>query len=326
MTITISQADYQALWQESNPKPQHPDFLDRCDTIKVCPHHLGTGYIRTIQLRGIELCIFNFAVHEDVIVRTESGGTEWEFGFHLSGNRAGKQTGENFLSWGYFDEGTYDYPTQAGERILKADICFDSPDALRGFIPDHLKSFPPELMKVIEGSNQEYFWNIDKIGVAMRLALEQMLHCPYQGWTKRIYLESKCLELVALKLEQLTEKQRLGCPQPLKPDDVERIYHARNILLCNLEHPPSLLELARQVGLNDYKLKLGFRQVFGTTAFGYLHEIRMERSRQLLLENRMSVKEVARAVGYVNQSRFAAAFRKQFGVTPKFYSVNRGTN
>lgn len=324
MTITISYTDYQTLWQASNTKPQHPDPLDDCDRIEVCPHDLGTGYIRKIQLRGIELNIFNLGVHEDVIVRTQSDGTEWEFGFHLSGNRSGKQTGENFVSWGYFDEETHDYTTHAGERILKVDISFASADALSGFIPLQSQSFPPELIKAIEGSNHEYFWNIDKIGVAMHLALSQMLYCPYQGWTKRIYLESKCLELVALKLEQITEEQRLRCPQPLKPDDVERIYYARDILLCHLDRPPSLLELARQVGLNDYKLKLGFRQVFGTTAFGYLHEVRMERSCQLLRENCMSVKEVAQAVGYANQSRFAAAFRKRFGVNPKLYSVNRG--
>ncbi|PIG94144.1 AraC family transcriptional regulator [Gloeocapsopsis sp. IPPAS B-1203] len=324
MTITIAHTDYQALWQESNLKPQHPDPVDGCDRIEVCPDYLGTGYIRKLQLRGIELNIFNYSVREDVIVTNKSGGTEWEFGFHLSGNRSGKQTGENFVSWGYFDEESHDYPTHAGERILKPDICFDSPDTLSGFIPNHLKSFPPELMKAIEGSNREHFWNIDKIEVGMRLALEQMLNCPYQGCTKQIYLASKCLELVALKLAQLNEEQRLESSQLLKPDDVERIYHARDILLCNLDRPPSLLELARQVGLNDYKLKLGFRQVFGTTAFGYLHEVRMERSRQLLLENRMSVKEISQAVGYVNQSRFAAAFRKRFGVTPKSYGVNRG--
>ena len=121
MIITISRTDYQALWQESNPKPQHPDPLDRSDRIEVCPNYFGTGYIRKIQLRGIELSIFNYAVRDDVSVTNESGGIEWEFGFHLSGNRSGKQTGENFVSWGYLDEETRECSTHADERILKAD-------------------------------------------------------------------------------------------------------------------------------------------------------------------------------------------------------------
>lgn len=82
------------------------------------------------------------------------------------------------------------------------------------------------------------------------------------------------------------------------------------------------MTLARQVGLNDFKLKLGFRQVFGTTVFGYLHEHRMEQAQLLLQERRMNVEEVARTVGYANRSSFAA-FRKKFGINPKYYTRSR---
>jgi AraC family transcriptional activator of pyochelin receptor len=83
-----------------------------------------------------------------------------------------------------------------------------------------------------------------------------------------------------------------------------------------MKQPPSLMELARQVGLNDFKLKMGFRRVFGKTVFGYLHELRMERSRLLLEEGKMNVKEVSYAVGYMDSGRFSDAFKKQFGVRP----------
>lgn len=45
----------------------------------------------------------------------------------------------------------------------------------------------------------------------------------------------------------------------------------------------------------------------------------MEKARLLLLEGQMSVKKVARAVGYANQSYFTVAFRKRFGINPKSY-------
>jgi AraC family transcriptional regulator, transcriptional activator of the genes for pyochelin and ferripyochelin receptors len=86
-----------------------------------------------------------------------------------------------------------------------------------------------------------------------------------------------------------------------------------------MDEPPSLLTLARQVGLNDFKLKRGFRQVFGTTVFGYLHEHRMERARQLLEERRLNVTAVACTVGYANPSHFAGAFKRKFGVNPSAY-------
>ncbi|WP_238393438.1 helix-turn-helix transcriptional regulator [Myxacorys almedinensis] len=86
-------------------------------------------------------------------------------------------------------------------------------------------------------------------------------------------------------------------------------------------NPPSLLALARQVGLNDCKLKQGFQQVFHTTAFGYLRHYRMERARQLLMDSEVSIEQVAKMVGYSDRSRFAAAFRKEFGVNPKTYQL-----
>jgi AraC-like DNA-binding protein len=63
--------------------------------------------------------------------------------------------------------------------------------------------------------------------------------------------------------------------------------------------------------------------IFGTTVFGYLRQCRMEQARLLLLEGRMNVREAAQAVGYASQSRFAAVFRKTFGVNPKTFSTQR---
>jgi AraC-like DNA-binding protein len=106
----------------------------------------------------------------------------------------------------------------------------------------------------------------------------------------------------------------------LQADDIERIYQARDILRDRFKNPPSLINLAHQVGLNDYKLKIGFRHVFGTTTFGYLHSYRMEQASQLLRERHLSVTAVAKAVGYASRSSFVKAFQKKFGVSPSRYS------
>lgn len=76
------------------------------------------------------------------------------------------------------------------------------------------------------------------------------------------------------------------------------------------------------VGTNELKLKQGFRALFGTTVFGYLRRHRMERARQLLLHREVSVTEAAGLVGYACPSRFAAAFRRQFGTRPS--ALRRG--
>jgi AraC-like DNA-binding protein len=153
----------------------------------------------------------------------------------------------------------------------------------------------------------------------MQTVLQQILHCPFQGLSQQMYLEGKIWELIALHLAQTVETDSTYTSKPLRAEDIERIHYAKDVLIARIEEPPSLIELARLASINDHKLKVGFRQVFGTTVFGYLHNYRMERSRQLIAAGELSVAEAAKAVGFVNRSHFAIAFRKKFGVNPRDY-------
>ncbi|NJK59588.1 MAG: helix-turn-helix transcriptional regulator [Oscillatoriales cyanobacterium SM2_1_8] len=148
----------------------------------------------------------------------------------------------------------------------------------------------------------------------MKTVLHQIRYCPYAGNLQRVYLKSKAWELLVMILDRAVSPPM---PVTLKAGDTERIYQARQILMDCLECPPSLLDLARQVGLNDCTLKKGFREVFGTTAFGFLHDYRLEKARQLLLEQQGSVTEISRRIGFSNRSYFASAFRKKYGLSPK---------
>ena len=328
MAITISLADYNELWQKQNPAPAGSHHADFSEVRRTVPERLGQGYMHSMQWHGIDLTLFNYRFHQDVHIlkRLEDNNSSLsEIGFNLSGNRNGKRTGENFIEWGHYTPpDKWTLTTYANDPILKIDIGLNSPNAISQLIADALEELPAEVRQCIEDWDRNWLYEVNTITPAMRLPLDRILHCPFQGRTKQIYLEGNCLELIALKLEQLKEiDKRTGLSCPLKPDDIERIHLAESILMNNLSDPPSLMELAHQVGLNDYKLKVGYRQVFGTTVFGYLHQQRMELARQLLSEQRMRVKEVAQTVGYINQSQFAKAFRKQFGMNPKAYALGK---
>lgn len=328
VAITISRADYDQLWQERNPTPTICNHSGFSEIRQVVPEQLGRGSVQQMQWHGIKLTLFQYQVHEDVLLLEKACDLApeiGEIGFNLSGNRHGKCTGESFIEWGGCDsQDEWVGVTYADSPVTKVDIHVKSPCALSQLVNDTLQALPVQLRQCFEVGTGNWFSDINTITPAMRSPLEQIFHCPFQGRTKQMYLEGKCLELIALKLEQLKEiDKRTGTSCSLKPDDVDRIHHAKAILTANLDNPPSLMELARQVSLNDYKLKVGFRQVFGTTVFGYLHRHRMETARQRLGEQRMNVREVAQSVGYINQSRFAAAFRKQFGMNPKAYLLSK---
>ena len=324
MTIAISEADYGRLWEE-NAQNKFLDPLDRSDTTDFCPKKFGNGYERWIELPGISLLIVDQQFHKDIVIESPSGESESfvEFGFNILGGWDTMSGGTNFLDW--IVDGTYEesaFKLKEGKRILKIDIHLEPRKLLSNLVSDELDLFPLGLRQVIEGTNSDFYHDMNVITPSMKLALNQILHCPFQGISKRFYLESKCLELIALKLEQLTQNNRE--PEKaiaLKSEDVERIHQAKKILIDNFDNPPSLPELARLVGLNDRKLKQGFRQVFNTTAFGYLHDYRMVEAMSLISTGHMNINEVIRAVGYASRSSFCKAFRKRFGASPNNYRI-----
>ena len=324
MAITIYDSDYDALWQEANTSPQSIKSEGYSETLQLVPEPLGQGYMQSIQLHGINLSLFNYQLHDDLFIIKKGQDTtdiSREFGFHLSGDRNRKRTGENFVDWGSFDKPDEDVIiTYAKEPILKVDIHLESADVLCQSIAEILEELPAEVRQRI--SDRNFIQAIDRITPTMRSALGQILHCPYQGKTKQIYLESKCLELITLKLEQLKQSDKqTGKLYSLNSDDIDRIHLAKDILTTNFDNPPSLTELARQVGLNDCTLKRGFREVFGITAFGYLHDLRLEQARLLLQERRLNVTEIAHRVGFASRTSLSKGFRKKYGVSPKQFQM-----
>lgn len=147
--------------------------------------------------------------------------------------------------------------------------------------------------------------------------MEQMRQCPYSGALRNLYLEGKAFELLAFHLDAATEgAAQHQAKSKLKADDIRCLHLAKDILSRTWREPPGLLELARMAGLNDYKLKLGFKELFGTTVFGYVRALRMNEARSLLEQGKVNVSEAAWMVGYHNLSHFSQLFRKTFGYNP----------
>lgn len=149
--------------------------------------------------------------------------------------------------------------------------------------------------------------------------LYQMLRCPLEGRYKELFIKSKTMELMAYQLEQYEQLAGTGRPvlhdKGLKKEDIDRMHHARSIILANLDSPCSLIDLAHQVGTNEAYLKKYFKQVFGNTVFGYLQTIKMNQAHEMLQQGR-TVAQVADHMGYKHPVHFARAFKKHFGYPP----------
>ncbi|MEL6384217.1 MAG: AraC family transcriptional regulator, partial [Cyanobacteria bacterium J06626_18] len=294
------------------------------------PEPICDGWMRRLQLRsGIDMVMQNCHFRDDLSLAIQETGniSLLRFGFGIRGETRGKIAGQEqeirfqakHFAVGFTtdaDTGTIEY-AQGQQDLLAVYIDIDT---LKAFIGEQLEHLPKELVRALAGQSIPLYLQSGRMTPAMELVIQQVMHCPYQGLTKRLYLEGKVLELLALSLHQITEVTPASTRKKvLNASDVERIHHASAILLSNLEEPPSLTTLSHLVGLNDYKLKVGFRQVFGTTVFGYLYQHRMQQAQALLKTGKCSVSEVAGLVGYTNLSAFSTAFKRKFGVSPNTY-------
>jgi AraC-like DNA-binding protein len=146
--------------------------------------------------------------------------------------------------------------------------------------------------------------------------LFEILNCPYHGYHKSLFVKAKVIELLALQFDQYEQLPVPDITSAPNEEIVEKMHMVRNILIGNLEQPLSLKDLAHQVGTNEFNLKKYFKQVFGTTVFGYLHDFRMEQSKEQLSREGSKISEVAQRMGYKHATHFTAAFKKYYGYVP----------
>lgn len=150
--------------------------------------------------------------------------------------------------------------------------------------------------------------------------VRQIMDCPFDGLVRRLYMEGKLLELAAVYLnEMIREEDKTAAAPKLSREDVESLERIRSLLDESFAEPLTISELAKAFYINEYKLKSGFKELYGQSPYSYVLDRRMHTARLLLDENKMKVKEVAGMVGYTNISHFIEAFRKKFGVNPGAY-------
>jgi transcriptional regulator GlxA family with amidase domain len=97
---------------------------------------------------------------------------------------------------------------------------------------------------------------------------------------------------------------------------------AVEIVLAEYGSDLSLDDIAHRVASSRRQLQRAYAEIGGTTFRAHLTAIRMERAAELLAADRLSVREVARLVGYRQPAQFAKAFRRHLGVAPSEYRGN----
>lgn len=182
----------------------------------------------------------------------------------------------------------------------------------KDIVGEETNTLPDDFQKTLlaEEGHKLYVQNFD---TRIRMLLNELVNIQLKGLSRQFFIEGKVLEIMGLLLETVSQSK----PQHhISHSDLEKIRQCEELLREQYSQPHSLLELARKVGLNDFKLKQGFKATYGKPVFKYLQEYRMERAREELEKNMHSVSEVAENIGYSSLGSFSNAFMNQFGVRP----------
>ena len=299
---------------------------DRFERCWDCPKELGQGVIRRITIRdGFELWVTDFLFRRKACFSFQDYPSLILFGFYLSGHYEaviGKpKTSLEFCGeqqyFLYMNEPDGVGQVKAGTQLHSVSIAI-SPERFFSYFEDDIGLLPSVLQRVFEEKDGNVFRRIKSITPAMHTALRQIVDCPYRGVAKKLFLESRSLELMAYQLKQLSvsEVSHEESGHVMHPGDRTRTEFARNLLLNNLDAPPHLDELAEVTGMSHPKLNRCFRQMFGKTVFQYLKDERLRQAKVMIENQGLTVTETAYSVGYSSLSHFAKAYKHHFGVSP----------
>lgn len=291
---------------------------------------IGCGVFRKFEFQdGFDMYSVDCHLKKAVAIKASACSSVVCLRFNLSGQNTVNVHGVNrdFTTTAcrngfyYFNHAETSGHMPGNQHVCGASIHFD-PNLFLSLIGDDAAS-TAGLRQLAEGKDVPFVSHSGTTTPQMQTILYQIINCPYCGPTKKVFLESKALELLFFKLRQIaTHKGDDSGKTICSPGDVERIRHAGELLIKSMESPPSLSDLGKAVGMSRTKLHAEFSKYFGTTPFSYLREARLSRAKLLLDLGEVNVTEAALAVGFSSLSHFSKAFKSRFGVVPgKFINV-----
>lgn len=290
-----------------------------------CPNELGRGTFQRMKIRsGFDLWVSDCAFHNDVVFNECRMPVAMQFNFTLSGhydvlfkgNQNTQQYCGEYQGIGYYNDSCA-WCKVFGQTPIRYVSVTLYPDVFTACFEEYLDLMPPLIHNILADNIEGGYLYQSAITPAMREVMQQIITCPYHSITRKLFLEGKSLELLSLQLNQICDYSLLySADTRVHPQDRKQIEGVRDLLVSNLENPPSLKELAKTAGMSHPKLNRCFKQIYGMTVFQYLRVERLNRAKIMLQKEGYSVTEAAFQVGYDSVSHFSQTYKKQFGVSP----------
>ncbi|RAI40466.1 helix-turn-helix transcriptional regulator [Rhodoplanes roseus] len=150
--------------------------------------------------------------------------------------------------------------------------------------------------------------------------VEQIIKPPaYAPVMRNLYCESRALEVVGEALHAIARSEADPAAPMLRPKDYVRVRAVCEFIDAHLDDAVTLDTVARHVGMSVTTMQRIFRAARGTTVVDHIRARKLDRAREALERDGVSVNEAAFLAGYANPANFATAFKRMFGVPPRHF-------
>lgn len=291
-------------------------------------YNFGETSFKKINFSGIRLLYGKLKFIKPQPVKMQSENPFIEMYFSLAGSRQvffTQSDNRSNIARGHHntfyipDTEFYVEPSADEEENISLQIQLTE-DYFKRFIPLSHPLLEPFIEQISKG-NLSILSPCDlPITPEMYIVLNEIVHCEKEGIIKQLFIETHVLKLLQLQFEQyelaFVKKEQ---PVTIKEYDIEKLFKVKKMLDDNISYSHSLAELSRTSGLNDFKLKKGFKELFGCTVFSYLNDIRMKTAKKMLKETGKPIGEISEYCGYTYVQSFITAFKNKYGITPEKY-------
>ncbi|WP_460953818.1 helix-turn-helix transcriptional regulator [Spirosoma litoris] len=296
----------------------------------VIPDHLGQGYVRKLSFGpDFKITIHRYLLKEDLIIKRNASGQGNELiTVFFYNNEHALQIAFNDDTQILFSQRD-ESAIQVTSNDLSSTIRFPAHQQIHYVVvaitPPRLTQLlavtePNSVLQTISGGGNSFLF-FERMEAQTKLLLKNLATVDMNDLLSNFYMQIKVQELLYLVFNKLSLRES-AAHQTINSVDAERLIYIRNEIISDLSVPPVIRELAQAAAMSETKLKLLFKQTFGTTIYNYYQQARMEEAAFLLKQGKHSVGEVGYELGFSNLSHFSRLFEKHYGLNPKRYSYS----
>ncbi|HIE35605.1 MAG TPA: AraC family transcriptional regulator, partial [Campylobacterales bacterium] len=283
------------------------EFLVQTDTIKqiIFPDNFGIMQTDSIVVNeNIVIHRNNFSIQKDILLEYDfilngisinislDGGFEYKS--HLSDFQILQQTDNTILTIGNKESGTVFHNKN---NSLKNIIIFVKLDFLKQIFDDNNEM--EKLISHIENKKNSKILKSRQSDILTKLCAYDIYNSSSKTNLDIMYIQSKVLEILSYELKDIfSNTQEKNATIKFCKYDIEALHLAKKILTQDLKNTPSLTELSRQIKLNEFKLKVGFKRLFGTSPYIFLLDYKLHEAKKLLKTSDLNVTEISSEMGY----------------------------